>query len=414
MQKIAVLLLMLMVFAPMTSFSAGEDKTPDGEKNSLRKKAFLAHQAIRKGLTFLRKTQAKDGAWGSHDPVVADMAQLGFGIKNFGCHDGVRIACTAICANALLAYPHRTREDEQALQQAIPMLLKHRKLAYDPGNAFNCWGYAYNLDFLTTLYQHPYGVPFKKEIKAAVPEIIGGLRKMQAAEGGWAYYTSVMMEGASISFITSNILLGLIKARDLGFDVPKGMIEDAGKITKTMLLPNKNIMYGTYLKYSGGHYLEDLSCGGRTQICGLSLYRFDQSFTRADLIDRNRDYFKNVDYVEKIGNKRIIPHRDAPQNISGYFLYYGIFYAAEVMTFLGKDARPEDWDHLLKMILRNQEGEGSWWDTMCYDYGAKWGTGFAILCLERYLAANNLLDPVIEEPPTEGDEENKKKEEKEG
>lgn len=371
--------------APPAQPAPAAAQSPKDDPETIAKNA---HAAIRRGFDFLRKTQAPDGAWGSHDPVVVDSAQLGFSILAPGSHDGVRTACTAICAKALLDYPGRTKDDDAMLAKAIGHVLKNLKLAYDPGNAFNCWGYAFNLDFLTALNAHEHGKTYREQLESAIPTVVDGLKKMQAAEGGWAYYTSVMMEGSSISFISASILLSLMKAREQGFEVPKGMIEDAGTILKTMRLPNRSYIYGTYLKYNGQHHLEELSSGGRTQVCGLAQHRFDGSVTRADLIDRSKDYFQTIDYVEKIGNKRIIPHRDAPQNISGYFLYYGAYYATEVLTYLGADARQADWTHLAQMILRNQEPEGSWWDTICFDYGDKWGTGFAISCLEQYLSSH--------------------------
>ena len=395
------LLLALSLFLPPGARGAlGDEKKPPqgraGDASATGTTKAKAHApvdaarvraAIRRGTAFLCRSQNEDGSWGSHDPVVADSAQLGFSMLNFGCHDGVRTGCTAICAKALLRLPERTAAEEAALRRAVRVLLATRNLAYDPGNAFNVWGYAYNLDFLTALQRDPFGKPYRKEIRAAVPDLVRGLRRMQVAEGGWAYYTSVMMEGSSISFITATVLLGLLEARDEGFEVPEGMIADAGKILKTMVLPNKNVIYGTYLKYAGGHYVEDLGHGGRTQVAGLALHRFDGSFTGADLADRSMDYFKNVDYVAEIGNKRIIPHRDAPHNISGYFLYYGLYYGAEVMAVLGKKTDPARWDKLARIVLEHQEGNGSWWDTMCFGYGDKWGTGFALLCLERWLEA---------------------------
>ena len=368
--------------APTGAGAAGMGRTPAPVT------AARVRAAIRRGTAFLCRSQNDDGSWGSHDPVVVDDAQLGFDMLDFGCHDGVRTGCTAICAKALLRLPRRTAAEEAALRRAVRVLLSTRKLAYDPGNAFNVWGYAYNLDFLAALYRHPFGRSYRREIRAVVPDLVAGLRRMQVAEGGWAYYTSVMLEGASISFTTATVLLGLLDARDEGFAVPEGMIADAGKILKTMVLPDKNVIYGTYLKYAGDHYLEDLGHGGRTQVTGLALHRFDGSYTAADLADRSRDYFENVDYVAVIGNKRIIPHRDAPHNISGYFLYYGLYYGAEVMALLGDEgADPERWDKLARIVLERQEGNGSWWDTLCYGYGDKWGTGFALMCLERWLEA---------------------------
>lgn len=391
--------LLLMPRATAPAAPGDEKKPPSRETEAAAKPApakpakpapvtpARVRAALRRGLDFLCRTQNKDGSWGSHDPVVVDEAQLGFGMLNFGCHDGVRTACTAICAKALLRAPGRTAADEAALRRAVRVLLRSRKLAYDPGNAFNVWGYAFNLDFLTALCRDPFGKPYQKELRAAIPDLVDGLRRMQVAEGGWAYYTSVMLEGSSISFITATVLLGLLEARDQGFEVPEGMIADAGKVLKTMVLPNKNVIYGAYLKYAGGHYLEELGCGGRTQVTGLALHRFDGFYTRDDLSDRSADYFKNVDYVAEIGNKRIIPHRDAPHNISGYFLYYGLYYGAEVMAEPGVEADPARWDKLARIVLDHQEGNGAWWDTICFGYGDKWGTGFALLCLERWLEA---------------------------
>lgn len=350
------------------------------------------HDAIRKGFDYLQTCQGKDGAWGSHDPNVVDSAQLAFGMRNFGCHDGVRIACTAICAKALLFYPRRTEKDTRGLEAAIRCLLRDWKLAYDPGHAFNCWGYGYNLDFLTTLNAHPMGKKYQEAIDETIPYVIDGLKRMQVADGGWAYYTSVMMDGSSLSFTTASIMLALMKAKDQGFEVPEGMIRDAGAIIKTQVLPNKNVIYGTHLKYSGDHMLEDLSCCGRNQVCGLALHLYDDHYTLKDLVAASRHFHETIDYIEVTGNKRLIPHRDAPQNISGYFLYYGCYYASEVLTHLGDKAPDECWEHLTRLILRHQETEGGWWDTIFYNYGDKYGTGFAILCLIQYLESKGELN----------------------
>ena len=37
-------------------------------------------------------------------------------------------------------------------------------------------------------------------------------------------------------------------------------------------------------------------------------------------------------------------------------------------------------------MLRTQEKDGRWWDTAAADYGDKWGTGFAIQSLQRYVS----------------------------
>ncbi|MBU0756075.1 MAG: hypothetical protein KJ645_13110 [Planctomycetes bacterium] len=175
------------------------------------------------------------------------------------------------------------------------------------------------------------------------------------------------------------------------------MIADAVKVLKVQILPNKNFMYGSYLRFAADHHLEDLSACGRTQICGLSLHLFDDTYTKADLLDRNNDFFKTIDYIEVTGNKRIIPHKDAPQNISGYFLYYGCYYAAEVMLYLEHTVPDKHWNHLVRLVLRHQEENGSWFDAIMFDYGDKYGTGFSILCLDYFLRANDLMHTGLPE-----------------
>ncbi|MBI4565416.1 MAG: hypothetical protein HY716_12045 [Planctomycetes bacterium] len=386
--RLAPIMLVGALLAPLSARSQDTEKAPPSRESV----AVAAHQAIEDGFRFLREKQNKDGSWGSHDPVALEDSQLGFGLTSRGAQHSVRLACTSIIAKAFLHYPLRTKEHGETLDKGIHAVLSGWKCPYDPGEAFNVWGYAYILDFLTALWDHPYGSAHRNEMKRIIPEVIEQLRKLQAHEGGWAYYSDPGMGGDCLSFTTASVMLPLMKAKKQGFDIPEGMLGDAAKIMKRMMYPDKNMMYGYYLKRSTTHPLEELGAGARTQAGGLALHHYDDTYTREILRERNQFFFKTLDYVERIGNKRIIPHRDAPHNISGYFFYYGCYYAAEVMTLLGKDVPPEHWNHLVTVILRNQEKEKSWWDTICYGYGDKWGTGFAILSLEHYLAAHGALE----------------------
>ena len=352
-----------------------------------------AHRAIRQGFKYLRDTQNKDGSWGSHDPVTLESSQLGFGLTSRGAQESVLTACTAICAKALMGYPLRTKEDDEVFKKAVEKLIKDWKNAYDLGESFNVWGYTFNLEFQLALLEHPSGAPYAERIRKIVPPIIAAIKKFQMHEGGWTYYSGPDMTGASMSFVTGTVMLPLIKAKKLGFEVPEAMITDAAKLLKKCMYPDKTYMYGYYLKDNARHALEELGAGGRTQVNALALHHFDNSFTPDDLVGRSEYFFKVVPYVEKIGNKRIVPHRDAPHNISGYFFYYGCYYAAEVMTYVGpKKPSAKNWPEMGRMMVRTQEKDGSWFDTMAYDYGHKWGTGFALQVLEQFLQSQGRLD----------------------
>ena len=104
-------LVVLCVFTSVAGAQEGatdQDKKKSKDVHNLRPKfpteelVKQSEEAIQRGFQFLVKTQNKDGSWGSHDPDIPDLADFGFGLKNRGSQDGVRAACTAICAEAFL------------------------------------------------------------------------------------------------------------------------------------------------------------------------------------------------------------------------------------------------------------------------------------------------------------------------
>ena len=83
-----------------------------------------------------------------------------------------------------------------------------------------------------------------------------------------------------------------------------------------------------------------------------------------------------------IGRKRPIPH-ETHFAVSGYFYYYGHYYAALGMKLLPEDQQIEWKSKLGKLIIQNQDKDGSWWDYPLYDYHQPYGTGFALSTLSR-------------------------------
>jgi hypothetical protein len=140
--------------------------------------------------------------------------------------------------------------------------------------------------------------------------------------------------------------------------------------------------YGDH-KLSGQMALENLASGARTAVCALALHDLEL-YTDADLMGALEVFNKSENYLED-GRKLIQPHT-AVQRISGYFFFFGYAYATEVALRLGDSVSQERWDRFAWTMLRTQEENGSWWDTPAASYGDKWGTGFALLVLNRYLA----------------------------
>ena len=71
--------------------------------------------------------------------------------------------------------------------------------------------------------------------------------------------------------------------------------------------------------------------------------------------------------------------------IAAYFYYYGHYYAARCIDLLEPDDRPHFQDQLAHVLLPKQEKDGSWWDFPLYNYHQAYGTGFALMSLQRCL-----------------------------
>lgn len=367
---------------------AGEAPAASEDVQGLRppydaaKLAELARAAREKGLRFLVETQNPDGSWGSHDPKIAGLRDFGFQLLDRGAQDGVRTACTAICAEALLETPDRTLEQNDALERAIEDLLLPKRFAYQPRGAFNTWGYGYKLDFLARLASAPEGKRYADRMREPAVICVEGLKKYQQHQGGWGYYAGPMNDFSSMSFNTAVFASALERARVLGWHEERAMIADAIKLVQTARHPDGSFSYYGNHRLDARLALENLGSGARTVACALALHDLGVYGT-ADLEQSLSIFDASENYLEA-GRKLIIPHT-GPQRISGYFFFFGYAYVTDLALRLGAAVPDERWDRFAWTILRTQEPEGCWWDTPAGDYGDKWGTGFALQCLNRYL-----------------------------
>ncbi len=361
-------------------------------------------QAIQDGLDFLVGTQNSDGSWGSHDPKIASLKNFGFQTANRGSQDAVRAACTAICAEALLFQENLTPPQQKALNNAIEELLKVRKFAFHPGETFNTWGYGYKLGFLVQLKASPLGEKYADRLMPAAQSCVDGLLRHQQHTGGWGYYAGVMQDFESMSFNTAFFGLSLYRAKQLGLSVPEGLVIDATEALQRQRAPDGSFVYSSSHEKRGQSILLNLGSGSRTISAALALFEMGL-YEEADLKQAMTVFANGENYLEQ-GRKLIQPH-SAVHQISGYFFFFGYNYATEVARILGDDVPQQRWDRLAWTMLRTQEKNGSWWDTAAADYGDKWGTGFAIMTLQRYLLEMERRDvsKLDTKVADEGDEE---------
>jgi hypothetical protein len=338
-------------------------------------------EARRKGFEFLVRSQNGDGSWGSHDPKIANLKDFGFQLNNRGSQDGVRLACTAICAKALLMKSERTPAESSALERAIDVLLGEERMAYHRGEAFNTWGYGYKLDFLMAYHDAGVKSEHREQLKKAVERCVQGLRRFQLVDGGWNYYAGPLLGGESMSFNTAVFAMALARAKKAGFEVHGGMYRDAGKLLKRMRTRKGGFVYDARFLHDP-RAINELSAGGRTAVCALALFELGLA-ERDELDSAMRVFNEGENYLED-GRKLIQPHT-AVHQISGYFFFFGYNYITRIAQQLGASVPQARWDRFVWTMIRTQEEDGCWWDTAAANYGDKWGTGFALLVLQRYL-----------------------------
>lgn len=347
-----------------------------------------SQKSIQDGLDYLVDSQNEDGSWGSHDPKLASWADLAFSVRKHGSHDAVRTACTAICAQALMNQVPRTDKQQAALKKAIAELVKIRKFAYEPGTSFNTWGYGYKLDFLVQLNKNKEGENLKKEILAAAQSCVDGLLRYQQHTGGWSYYAGPSRGADNMSFNTGLFALSLSRAAKMGCNVPKGMVKDSSKAVDRMRAPDGSFAYDSRFETEKSSHavLGNLGAGSRTMSATVAMYELGV-YHREHLRQAMVIFDKSENYLET-GRKLLQPHA-APQQISGYFFFFGYNYATEAAVILGDEVNQARWDRFCWTMLRTQEADGRWWDTAWASYGEKWGTGFAVQTLQRYIAVTS-------------------------
>ncbi len=366
-----------------------EDRHGLRPPHSTAKLIELAELARDRGLQFLVDSQNGDGSWGSHDPKIANLKNFGFPLLDRGAQDGLRTACTAICAQALTETPNRTPEQDDALQRAVDELLIAKRISFQPGGTFNTWGYGYKLDFLARWVMSPLGQADRARVEASAKICVDGLRRFQQADGGWNYYATAVMGGTSMSFNTANFVIALQRARAAGIQIVPEMLNDAVKLLKRMRTARGGFVYDARSLHSP-RAVNELSAGSRTAVCALALLDAGE-FKEADLIKSMAIFEEGANYLED-GRKLIQPHT-AVHQISGYFFFYGYYYATIMAERMGERFDRERWDRLVWTFVRTQERNGRWWDTPAADYGDKWATGFVLESIQRYLDYDKLTMP---------------------
>lgn len=359
----------------------------------------VAHEDVEsardRGVTFLIESQRPAGNWGSGRNTKG----LNIAARVPGAHHAFTTATTALCVEALAAHAGTNPRIPAALDRAEAWLLE--KLPHlgraDGTELYNNWGHAYSIKALLALHAHRAGDPDRQaRLLEAVTAQIARLANFEFLNGGWGYYnfglSTKKPDGIPTSFTTATVLIALHQAREAGLEVDQGLIDRGLRSMLMQRFPDGAFGYSLPHRFAPRRGINRPAGSlARAPACNaaLRLWTGKEHASDADIADWLDRLITRGGWIE-MARKRPIPHEAHFQN-SGYFFYYGYYYAGQCVALLPTGETGPRAAHLTSDLLRLQEKDGSWWDYPLYDYHQPYGTAYA-------LSALTWLNPRLRSP----------------
>lgn len=348
--------------------------------------------AIQRGVDFLLEIQNQDGSWGDATRTKG----LNIYAPIPGAHHAFRMGTTSLALKGLIDSKDNRPEVLKAIEECEAWMVKEMpRLRRSDGSAiYNNWGHAYGIRALVALAKRE-GVSDEKRViyKKLAGSQSTSLYANQDLDGGWGYYgrrsVTAQPSGGSMSFTTATVLLALKEAKDTF-----GIELDDRRVKLAVLSIQRQRTPDFAYTYSTGHwrrprYSINRPAGSlaRTPACNAALREFGDEKITDEVLEMGLDRLIKRNGWLDIGRKRPVPH-ETHFAISGYFYFYGHYYASENIQQLPENLRAQ-WQHkLAKVMIDKQESDGSWWDYALYNYGHAYGSGYALTTLSRCRVAD--------------------------
>ena len=184
--------------------------------------------------------------------------------------------------------------------------------------------------------------------------------------------------------MTATVLLGVKESHDtLGVSLEQSRIDKAVKSIVRQRTPDFCYGYATSyrnhprvpLSRPAGSLARTPGCHAATRVWG------DKAITNKLVSESLDRLFKRNGWLD-LARKRPQPH-DIHFSISGYFYFFGHYYASECIDFLPAEEQGQWKNKMARVIIDKQESDGCWWDYPLYNYHKAYGTGYALVTLSR-------------------------------
>ncbi len=379
--------LLLLLLAAGSLLRAQEAESPRLAPVDMPAKKIL-RESIDRAVSFLLQDQNRDGSWG----LPTRTKDLNIYAPIPGAHHAFRVGTTALSMMGLGDAAPDDPRVRLALERAEAWLIDYlpRLRRATPAAIYNVWGHAYAIQALVRMHRRGHEGTRGEMIQRLIRLQIDYLVRYESVNGGWGYYDFSVgarkPASSSTSFASATVLVALWEAKVLGIAAPPRLVSRAIRSIQRQRKPDFSYLY------SDGFRLYPMASinrpGGslaRSQACNaaLRLWRHDSLTDGVLETWLHRLYARNG--WLSIGRKRPVPHETWFQ-VSGYFYYYGHYYARICIELLPRENQSVFWAHQATTLLALQEKDGSFWDYPLYDYHQPYGTGYALLALAPALS----------------------------
>jgi hypothetical protein len=203
-------------------------------------------------------------------------------------------------------------------------------------------------------------------------------------KGGWRYLDLLYTDGEPVDSNLSNSvwqLLFLRSAKNAGFDVPQESIDEA-------VLFIKNCFYHQYQTFGLmpselDHRTRGMSGAGVISLALAGMHNSDEARRAGDWILQNG--FEEYNVVEPFGQVGWLDDR----------YHYGVFYCTQATYQLGGHYWEEFFPPVVKVLLENQNPDGSW-QAESHTSDNKYGNVYTTALISLALGAPNQFLPVLQ------------------
>lgn len=350
-----------------------------------------------RAMAAMLSSQQPNGAWGSPKRTKG----LNIAAPVPGAHYAFSCATTSLVVEGLIAVGGDSPEVHAALDRAEKYLLRqlHTLRRGRDITLYNIWGHSYGIKALVGLYKRAEGDAKRQtKIKIEIENQVDLLRRMESINQGWGYYefegTSQRPMSKPTSFTTATALIALKSAQSVGVEIPERLIITGLQSVERMRVPDGSYVYSLPLAIApritinrpGGSLARTPACNA-----ALAIWQGDDTIVSEHEVVDWMDRFITREGWLAMALKKPIPHESHFKN-SGYFYYYGVYYASLATEMLPDNRQEFFRAHMLSILLERQEKDGTWWDYPLYDYHKPYGTGYVLASLQ-FLAPYLKTDP---------------------